>query len=610
MCYDEIDLRKKYKKRGSMSVLMKNKIIAEFFKKYWTNYLWGAIFLLLCVYIETLAPKYLGTIIDLLEVPVIDRQQVVKYIGLIILTALGTFTTRFIWRQFIMGNSRNMECFLRLKLFQHLQKMSVNFYNNRKTGDLMAYAINDIGAIRQSFGPGVALILNGLGMGLLSVFSMVEVVHPKLTIFALLPVPIIILIIIKMGTTIRTRFRLVQKNFAAISDRIQENISGIRVIKTYVQEEGEVSRFDILNSRMRQSNIDLVKVSALLSPLIQIFFGLSFMINLIYGSSLVRANEISLGDFVAFNGYLAMIMRPVISIGRIINMFQRGMASYKRLSEIMEIEPEIQDGALPSSADSIQKLEGNIEIKDLSFVYPNQTEYALKDINITLEKGKTLGIIGRTGSGKTTLVNLLLRLYNVENGKIAIDGKDINEYSLLELRENIGYVPQDNFLFSASIYENIRYFNDQYTDEDIETASKYSMIYDNIMDFPNRFETRIGERGVNLSGGQKQRISIARALIKQPAIYILDDALSAVDTETEEAILKNLKEVMQDNSGIIIAHRISAIKHADEIIVLDHGRIIERGTHDELIKGDGLYRELYLEQYENDKREKLENEAS
>ena len=587
---------------------MKNRIVSEFLRKYWTNYLWGTVFLLLCVSMEALSPRYLGIIIDLLKAPVVDTHQVMRYVGRILLAALGVFATRFIWRYFIMGNARNMECFLRMKLFRHLQQMSVDFYNNRKTGDLMAYAINDIGAVRQSFGPGVSLILNGLGMGLISVFSMAKSVNTRLTLFALLPIPFVVFIIVRLGGTIQKRFRTVQKNFATISDRIQENISGIRVIKTYVQEEDEVGRFDVLNNRMKQSNINMVRVSSILTPLIQIFFGISFTINLIYGSSLVRAHEISLGDFVAFNGYLAMIMRPVISIGRIINIFQRGMASYKRLGEIFEVEPGIRDEIPPSG--SMERLEGNLSIRDLSFRYPGQEEYALKDININLKKGRILGVIGRTGSGKTTLVNLLLRLYNVEPGKILLDGKDINEYSLEELRENIGYVPQDNFLFSDSIYENVRYFNDRYSDDEIKSAVQSSMIYQDIMEFPDQFETQIGERGANLSGGQKQRISIARAIIRHPPIYILDDALSAVDTRTEGAILKNLKREMEGHTGIVIAHRISALRKADEIIVLDHGRIVEQGTHDELIDQEGLYRELYQEQYGQEQRENMENEAS
>lgn len=588
---------------------MKDKIIPEFFRRYGLNYVWGAIFLLINVYIATLSPKYLGIIIDLLDTPVINQQEVLKYIALMLLVALGVFVSRFIWRYFIMGNSRNMECFLRMEMLKHLQKMSVNFYSSRKTGDLMAYAVNDIGALRRSFGPGVALILNGLGLGLLSVFSMVQVVHPKLTALALLPIPVVIVVITRMGSSIRKRFRQVQANFASISDRINENISGIRVIKTYVQEEDEVARFEVLNQEMKKSNIRLVRVSALMGPSIQLFFGISFVINLIYGSSLVKTGQISLGDFIAFNGYLTMIMWPVVSIGRIINVFQRGMASYKRLEEIFSVEPEIQDDALPDSEEAAEKLEGQIELNNLSFAYPGQNEYALEDISFKLEKGQILGVIGRTGSGKTTLVNLLLKLFNVKPGQISIDGRDINDYTVENLRENIGYVPQDNFLFSATINENIRYFNDTYNDDDIEDASKISMIYDNIMEFPAKFETRIGERGVNLSGGQKQRISIARAIIKQPAIYILDDALSAVDTETEEAILTNLKQTMSGHTGIIISHRISALRHADEIIVLDHGKIVERGTHDELIGQTGLYQELYEEQYENEKREAFRNEA-
>jgi len=578
---------------------MKDRIILEFFKKYWKTYLVGIVFLLLNSYIQALGPRILGETIDLLEAEIIDRHKVLLYLGAMVLVAIATFITRFIWRYCINGNGRNMEVFLRQKLFAHLQKMSVEFFNNKKTGDLMAYGINDVGAVRQAFGPGVAHLINGVGLGSISVFAMIGTVDYRLTIVCMIPILATVFLILKMGQKIRQRFRVVQESFGAVSDRVQENISGIRVIKSYVQEDGEVERFEKLNEKMKEANIRMVRLSSVLNPLVQIFFGLSFAISLIYGSSLVRRGAISLGDFVAFNGYLSMVIGPVMAVSRIINIFQRGMASYKRLKEIFEVEPEIVDGV---SDEPIEEIKGSIEIKDLTFTYPGATEPALKNINICLPQGKILGIIGKTGCGKTTLVNLLLKLYNVENGRIFIDGRDINEFPLKTLRENIGYVPQDNFLFSATITDNIRFFSDAYSQEEVEEAARMSHIYDNIMEFPDKFDTMVGERGVNLSGGQKQRIAIARAIIKKPAVLILDDSLSAVDTETEEGIIRNLKTVLRGRTGIIIAHRISAIKHADQIIVMDHGRIVESGTHEELLENGKLYYELYREQFKKEQK--------
>jgi len=590
-----------------MEESMKGNIIVDFLKKYWKQYVTGVIFLILTTYVQSLAPRLLGMIIDLLRMENIDKEKILFYLGMMTLTAVVAFITRYIWRYFIVGNSRNLECFLRQRLFQHFQTLPVQFYHQRKIGDLLAYAINDISAIRMAFGPGLAHTVNGIGMSTVAILAMWQSVNLKLTIFSLLPIPIIILLMIVIGRLVQQRFRTVQENFATISDRIQENISGLRVIKSYVQEKEEVRKFDDINEKMRESNIKMVKVSSLLSPMIELCFGVSFMVSLIYGSSMVRNNVITLGEFVAFNGYLTMIMKPVISIGRVINISEKGMASYKRLNEIFQIQSDISDDLRDKA---ITCISGSLEIDNLTFNYPDTDEVVLKNINVKINKGSTLGIIGKTGSGKTTLVNLLLGLYNVERGKIIIDGRDINDHPLETLRENIGYVPQDNFLFSATIKENIHFFNNIYSDEEIEQAAKLSCVYDNIIDFTHGFDTMTGERGVNLSGGQKQRISIARAIIKNPAILILDDALSAVDTKTEEKIINHFNHILAGKTGIIITHRISAIKHADEIIVMDHGEILERGNHEELLAKKGLYFDIYEEQFKEEMRKKVDDEAS
>jgi ATP-binding cassette subfamily B protein len=494
-----------------------------------------------------------------------------------------------------MGRSRDLECFLRGKLFAHLQTLSPKFYNNKKTGELMAYAINDLGAIRQAFAFGLVFLIDGVIINLASIFVMVKTINPILTVVTLLPILISIGFILKLRKSIRMKFTEVQQAFAHISDKIQENISGIRVVKAYVQEKSEVEKLEASSMNRMKVQMEYVKLSAALGPAVQISFGVSFSLALVIGGHFVKNNVITLGDFIAFNTYLGLLTGPVSHIGKIVEVWQKAVASIKRLDNIFAVKTDILDEGLKEESSELKgrSLEGEIIINDLSFTYPGSDRSTLKHINIELKSGKTIAIVGKTGSGKTTIANLLLRLFKVERGKIFIDGMDINDIPLSVLRENIGYVPQDNFLFSASIKDNIQFFNEEFSDEDVEEAAKASAVYENIVDFPEGFNTMVGERGITLSGGQKQRISIARAIIKEPSVLILDDSLSAVDTKTEGEILRNIKNILNNRTGIIIAHRISSIKHADEIIVMDQGEIIERGSHEELLKYKGEYFNLH-----------------
>jgi len=580
-------------------------IIVEFIKKHKISYTIGILFMLLTSYIQSLFPRVLGNTIDILKTDNFTFDVVKIKIVYILLIAIGTFISTYAWRNLIVVNARNLECHLREKLYSQFQKLSPEFYNQRKTGDLIAYAINDVSAVRMALGPATAMTINIFLICGISIYSMSKIVNLKLTLMTLIPIPFIIFFMLKIGRRVQKQFRKVQENFSSISGRVQENIYGIRVIKSYVQEEAEAAKFEILNDAMMDSNLDMVKISSFISPVIEISFSISFVMNLIIGGNMVLNGTITLGDFIAFNGYLAMIMRPIISIGRVINIFERGTASIKRLDEIFNVNPEIYDGVKMIN----DAIEGEIVFNNLSFSYGDLTKKALEHINLKIPKGYTVGIIGKTASGKTTLSNLLLKLYMPERGEIFIDSVDINDYSLETLRSSIGYVPQDNFLFSASIKDNIKFFKDVYTDKEVECAARISSIYESITDLPMGFDTMLGERGVNLSGGQKQRISIARAIIKNPSILILDDSLSAVDTITESILLKNIKKSRVGKTTIIIAHRISTIKHADFIIVLDGGKICESGTHNDLIKKGGLYYETYMSQHK-DGHGNSEGEAS
>jgi len=579
-------------------MFMKSKLIVDFFNQHKLSYFVGIIFMFSASFIQTLFPKVLGNTIDIMKANSFSEKSVLLNILYILLIAIGTFISTYLWRNLVIANSRTFEIYLRENLFRHFEKLSPEFYSKRKTGDLIAYAINDISAVRMTFGPALTLSINSIVICASSIYFMIVSINFKLTLITLAPLPLLVWFMLTIGKQIQVRFKKVQENFGALTDKVQENIYGIRVIKAYVQEDKEILDFDNLSNRMMDSIIKMVKTSSYLSPAIDLCFSVSFVLNLIIGGNMVLKGSISLGDFIAFNTYLVMIMAPIVSLGRVVAIFQRGMASLERLNELLQIRPDIEESANALE----QRIQGSIEFNNLSFRYPGAEEAALKDINLKIPQGQTLGIIGKTGSGKTTLTNLLFKLYNISPREIVLDGKDINDYSLESIRNSFGFVPQDTFLFSATIKDNIVFFKDIYSDDEIEKASRYSKIYDSIIDFPDGFNTMLGERGVNLSGGQKQRLSIARAIIKNPSVLILDDALSAVDTVTEAHILKNLKTFSKNRTTLIISHRVSAVAGADEIIVLDQGRICEKGTNNELLEKGGLYYDIYTEQVEEAKK--------
>ncbi len=569
------------------------KTLKYFFIEHKWAYILGVVWLIFVDLLQLLLPEILRRFTDDLQANVLGSQEIFRYGLYVLIIGFLLAFFRFLWRIYIIGTSKKLEFELRNKLFSHLLTLSTNYFNKSKTGDLMAHATNDINAVRAALGPGIVMIIDAIFITIIATTMMFLTTDVRLTFLALLPLPFLAFSALRFGKTINQRFRMVQESFSSLTETVQENLSGIRVVKTFVQEEPEIQKFAEKNQNVFNKQMHLIRIFGLFQPLIFFISSLSYLIVIVYGGSLVINRHISLGDFIAFSTYLALLIWPMMAAGWVVNMLQRGSASMARINTILSQEPEIIDG---EDAVELPEIRGDVRFDNVSFKFPDSQEYALKNVNLEIPSGSTLGVIGRTGSGKSTVASLLLHLFETNEGSITIDDKPIETIKIRSLRDHIGYVDQDSFLFSTTIAKNIAFGVDEASEDEIRRVAKIAQVHENIVDFPKGYETFVGERGVTLSGGQKQRISIARALIKNPQILILDDSLSAVDTDTEEKILHHLSAEMKDKTSIVIAHRISTIKDCDNIVVIDEGEVIEEGTHEELINRRGLYTRLYEKQ--------------
>ncbi|OGB98469.1 hypothetical protein A2V82_17425 [candidate division KSB1 bacterium RBG_16_48_16] len=511
---------------------------------------------------------------------------------IILFTAVqGLF--RFYMRTLMIGVSRKIEYEIRNDFFRHLLTLEPQFYQKHKTGDLMALATNDLEAVRSLLGPGIMHLVSTVLVAVSTLVLMMNL-NAQLTLLALAPLPLVALTVKRLLAKIHKIFAKIQEQFAKVTAKAQENISGIRVIKTYVQEEAEAETFRELNRHLLEKNVSLAKVRAILWGGIEFLLGFSIILVIWRGGFLVISGKMTIGSLVAFLAYLGMLAWPMIALGWVMNMWEQGLASLKRMLNIWLTEPQIKD--TEKTNHSIKNLKGSIEFRNVAFSYEEDKRNIIKNINLRIPAGQTLAIVGPTGSGKSSLVNLILRLYEAQEGEVSIDGQNIKSIPLRVLRKNIGYVPQETFLFSDSLEVNIGFGEDDPQPIEIEKAAESSQIKVDFDQFEDGLKTMVGERGITLSGGQKQRTALSRAIIRKPKILILDDALSAVDTYTEEEILKRLRNIMQDRTSIIVSHRISTVKDADNIIVLDDGEIVEQGTHDQLIQQQGLYFKMHQRQ--------------
>ena len=570
-----------------MSIIQK---LWWFFKLEKRRYLVGIVALVLVSVLNLIPPMVMGRVIDAITSGRLTQDELLLHLFYLLLAAFGMYYLRYVWRMYILGTSYRLGQIMRSRLFEHFTRMSPTFYQNYRTGDLMAHATNDINALTRLAGGGVMMAVDASITALVTLLTMLFSISWQMTLVAILPLPFMAYATSRLGRKTHKAFGESQAAFSELNNKVQESVSGIKVTKSFGYQSDELASFQEVNDLTFQKNLQTMKYDSLFDPMVLLFVGSSYALTLLVGAFMVQAGQVTVGNLVTFISYLDMLVWPLMAIGFLFNITQRGKVSYQRIESLLSQESPVKEPESPLNGIENGRLDYAID----RFAF--EDEETLRDIHFSLEKGQTLGLVGQTGSGKTALIKLLLREYDVDQGAIYLNGHDIRDYRLADLRSLMGYVPQDQFLFASSILENICFGNPDLPFSAVEEATQLAQVYQDIQAMPQGFDTVIGEKGVSLSGGQKQRLAMSRAMILNPDILILDDSLSAVDAKTEFAIIDNLKETRKDKTTIITAHRLSAVVHADLILVMQDGRIIERGRHEDLLALDGWYAQTYQSQ--------------